>query len=270
MKIFSNNLVFQEEEKYDDVEEGQSPNKIIQKINNNNRNNYDQKSDINSKYVKIPEIPIYHSNNIQNVYKVNIPRKHQYSNKTINLMPNINSNLETPYKNNINVYNKKKLNSCFTASSIVSRKNSIISNPYTYHNDNINPLEYTPYNCFKEYHIKNKNDIKINDKNIPPNIVIKNIYEAEDYFNKNMNEGLLNLKNFEVIHSKNISSLDISNEEKKNNIPKDISKTLSRFLIKTNKNIKKKFLVVNQRMLEIMKLKIILILKVKKEVFQRL
>ena len=237
MKIFSNNLVFQEEEKYDDVEEMSSPNKIIKKINNNNRNNYEKKSNINSKHVKIPEIPIYHSNNIQKVHKVSNPRKHQYSNKTINLMPNNNFNLETPYKNNINVYNKKKLNSCFTASSIVSRKNSIISNPYT----NINPLEYTPYNCFTEYHIKNKNDIKINDKNIPPNIMIQNIYEVDDYFNKNMDEGLLNLKNFEVIHSKNISSLDISNEEKKNNRPKDISKTLSRFLIKKDKNIKKIF-----------------------------
>ena len=234
-----NNIAFKEEEKYNYKDETQSPNKIIRKINN--ESNYNKKPNIISKYIKMQKIPKSQINSIQNNYIQN-PKKYRYSYNTVNLLPK--NNLPSPIMknnpNNINIYNKKKIHNCFTCSSIVSGKNSIISIPPTnYPNGNLKPFEYIPNNYLSEYQMKNLNDIKIND-NIPPNNQIKDIYETEDFFNRNVKEGVLYLKDFEIYKTKDFSSIDRYNEEMKKK-QKNRSKTLSRFLIKPNKKRKKNF-----------------------------
>ena len=223
----------QEEEKLNNNIKIETPSRLIQKLNE--KKIYYQPYII-SKNIKMKQIPNY--NHIK-TYNPIASNQIQFSQKTYNLPPKINDNLHTPiaYKNNIynnNIYNKKKLNSCYTYSSVVSAKNSTKSNPYTnIQRNNINPINYIPYNC-TEFQMKNKTDIK-NENNKSPNILIKNIYPSDDYFTKNIKEGILCLKDYEILKSNKISFMDISNDKIKQNKKKDISQTLSRFLIKPKK-----------------------------------
>ena len=221
----------------ENIEDIQTPNKIIQKIYQ--ENNY--QPNIISKDIKINNIPKYIPYNNLNTYNSNKPVNNQYSHRTYNIVPTIyNGNMNTPitYKYNYKVYNKKKLINCY-ASSV---KNTFTSNPYTNaeNDDKLNLIEPNPYGTFTELKIENKKDINLNNNN-SPNIFIQNLYNTDELFNKNINEGLLYLKNYEIIKPNNLSNFDLSNEQLEQNNKKDISQTLSRFLIKTDKKYKKNF-----------------------------
>ena len=215
-------------------------NKIIQRFNQNK--NLNLEPDNVSKSEKISNIQEYSFNNDKlKPYEVISTNENKYSNEEINVLKTNNNlnNLNTS-KNNINVYNKKKVNNYLTSLSVTSSKNSYISNNYTNfdnNNNNIKNKEFNPYVCYTDYPIKNNNNIKkYTYNNKSPNILIQNIYEADDYFNQNIKEGLLYLKDFEVMKSNKLSFIDIHNEEIRKKNKKDITKTLSRFLIKPKNN----------------------------------
>ena len=221
----------QEEEKMNNNIKIETPSRLIQKINE--KNNYYQPYII-SKSIKIRNNPNY--NHIK-TYNPDTSNQIRYSQKTYNMIPKNSDNFHTPitYKNdinNINVYNKKKLKSYYTYSSIPYAKNSYGANPcQNIQNNDNNPINN---NC-TEFQEKNKTDLK-NENNNSPNILIQNIYGRDDYFSQNIKEGVLCLKDYEILKSNKISFIDISNDKIKKSRKNDISQTLSRFLIKPNKN----------------------------------
>ena len=190
------------------------------RINNNptNKINYDSDERQNMKYIKKRNNKIISSNNLS--------KKNN----------NINNS-----RNNINVYTKKKLSDVIVSSSATSGINSILSN--TQKNNMLNNIEYIENSNMNNNNINNIYNIKTTN-NKSTNILIKNIYSNDDYFNTNINEGLLHLKDFEIYKSDKISQFDIENEKKKKNQNKnsDTIKSLSHFLIKTEKkNPKRRF-----------------------------
>ena len=220
------------DQQYENIENIQAPNKIIQKIyqENNYQPNFTS-NDIKSNNIQ-KNIPY---NNIK-TYNSNKSNNYQYSPPTYNIMPNNDENMNTPisYKYNYKIYSKKKLITSYG-------KNTFTQNSYiNIENNKLNPLKYYPYGNFTEFQKDKANSIKAKN-NKSPNIFIQNIYDSEDYFNKNINEGLLYLKNFEIIKSNNLTLFELSNEQLEQNNKKDISQTLSRFLIRTDKKYKKNF-----------------------------
>ena len=186
------------------------------KFNNNpiNKINYDCDERPNMKYIKKRYIKFNSNNNI--------------------LKKNNNSHTS---RNNINVYTKKKLSDVIVTSSATSGINSILSN--TQKNNILNNIEYvenTTNNNMNTNNINNIYNIKTTN-NKSTNILIKNIYSNDDYFNANINEGLLHLKDFEIYKSDKISQFDIENEKNQNNQNKkgDTIKSLSQILIKSEK-----------------------------------
>lgn len=186
------------------------------KFNNNpiNKINYDCDERTNMKYIKKRYIKFNSNNNI--------------------LIKNNNSHNS---RNNINVYTKKKLSDVIVTSSATSGINSILSN--TQKNNILNNIEYvenTTNNNMNTNNINNIYNIKTTN-NKSTNILIKNIYSNDDYFNANINEGLLHLKDFEIYKSDKISQFDIENEKNQNNQNKkgDTIKSLSQILIKSEK-----------------------------------
>ena len=261
--------VDEEEEKYEKSGETKIPNNIMEKIDmeDNLEDNFEQEFII-PKYIKKvhnnPQYP-FKSNNIRKVGNNRNNSKNNHKYKTINMLPNNNLNIINPLHynthnfnnnnninnvnntnntNNNNIYNKKRFSNNFTFSSIHSAKNSYISNQNNnLPNSNIKPIEYIQESYYTERQMKNNDDLKIikNNLNIPPNIMVKKIYEIDDYFNKNLQKGLLNLKDIEVLKSNKISLIDISNEEIQKNVNnnKNISNTLGYFITKSNNKYKK-------------------------------
>lgn len=236
------NPKFMEEQKYENAE---TPSKIIQKINQGN--NYFQSNIISNKIKMNRIINNYQCNDSRtyNTDRTNKTNKNIYSNRTTNMLPKNNININTPiiYRNNNNsIYNKKKLSNCFTSSSIPSGKNSFSSN-LNMQNNNINIIENIPYKHHTELQEKNNNNMKKYKNNKTPNILIKKIYETEDFFNKDIKEGLLYLKDFKVLKPNDYLFMDTSNDETEKNKKnkKVISPNLSKYLIKIDKKPKKNF-----------------------------
>ena len=136
-------------------------------------------------------------------------------------------------RNTVNIYSKKKLSDGLISSSATSGINSLLSN--TQKNNilsNIEFIEEYPNNNIENNNINNIYNIKTTN-NKSTNILIKNIYSNDDYFNRNINEGMLHLKDFEIYKSNKISQFDMEKQTEKSNENKDIRKSLSQILIKS-------------------------------------
>ena len=243
--LFKKEKVNEEEKKNENIREIKAPNKIIQKINL--EKNFDQPFII-SKYIKLPNNRKANPNMI-NLKKFNNYDKLKYiqhisKSKNAPLKNNIDrislySSNKNITNNNINIYNKKRLSSDFTFSSIPSKKNSFISN-LNLSTNNINNNEYIPYINYMDYQIKNRDNLKINNKEKRySNILIKNIYGIDDYFDKNTKKGILDLKNIEILKTKKISIIDISNKEILKNKIKNFRNSLGNFITKSNEKMRK-------------------------------
>ena len=222
------------------IEKNQSPNSILKKIN--------QKTNKDKLDFKIEEIKININNPINYKNYEDIGSKNKMFPKKIKTITNqnnkkiINDKKNKVEKNlkNSNIYFKKKLSDGLVSSSFSSGTNSILSN--TQKNDILGKSEYIENNTVNNIENNNINNIynirTTNNKST--NILIKNIYSNEDYFNTNIKEGFLHLKDFEIFKSNKISQFDIEKKMKNNNdkMNKDINKSLSMLLIKTGKKDK--------------------------------
>ena len=222
------------------IEKNQSPNSILKKIN--------QKTNKDKLDFKIEEIKININNPINYKNYEDVDPKNKMFPKKIKTITNqnnkkiINDKKNKVEKNlkNSNIYFKKKLSDGLVSSSFSSGTNSILSN--TQKNDILGKSEYIENNTVNNIENNNINNIynirTTNNKST--NILIKNIYSNEDYFNTNIKEGFLHLKDFEIFKSNKISQFDIEKKMKNNNdkMNKDINKSLSMLLIKTGKKDK--------------------------------
>ena len=220
--------------KYENYEESQPPNIILNKINMDYNN---KMSNIITKNIRINTNPI---NKINKNNNVNDSRNNGYIKKNKNFVyPN--NTMDIPQKNNIflnnsrniNIYTKKKLSDGLISSSATSGVNSNISN--TQKNNNIEYIENNTINNIENNNANNIYNIKTTN-NKSTNILIKNIYSNDDYFNRNLSEGLLHLKDFEIYKSNKISQYDIENEKikQRESFNKESNKPLSMFLIKSD------------------------------------
>jgi hypothetical protein len=230
-----------EEEKFD----SKRPHRLIQK---GRQEPIYEPPYIISKYIKIPNNPNFSPlNNINNIKKINyqnnptprtnniFPQKNNINRinptqKVNDTSKNIISNINT---DTVNIYNRKRLSRISnnaTFSTIGSRKNSYFSNI----NNNLNKFDNIPFDFNAEMQAKNKDDIKVGKSNIKsPNILVKQIYESDDIFTKNLGKGLLCLKDIEVIKTNKISLLDLANEDLMKNKDAKNNKSLGHFLAKS-------------------------------------
>ena len=220
--------------KYDNFDNNLPPNIILNRINNDTNHQY---PNIISKSIRISTNPIktinYYDNDneCRNIRYIKKSKNIIYPNNTVNLP------VKNNYSGNNNIYCKKRLNDGFIPSSVTSGVNSSISN--TQRNNILNNIEYINNNSDNNIENNNVNNIynikTTNNKST--NILIKNIYSNDDYFNTNIKEGLLHLKDFEIYKSNKISQLDIENEniKQRESINREINKPLSLFLIKSEK-----------------------------------
>ena len=223
---------------YKKISKIQTPNKIIEKINQIKNETNDNQPIIIPNKIKTIKISTNYQNNLKTYNNQNKYNNYEYTYRTSQKNKILNTS-STYNNNNTQIYNKKKLNNYYYTSSsgVTSGKNSFISNPDIINqnsnkNNNVNPIENIPYKNCTEFQIKNQNDIKT--KTIKsPNQLIQSIYQTEDYFNKNIKEGFLYLKNYEIIKPNNYNFININNLEIEKR-KKDISHTLSRFLNKRN------------------------------------
>ena len=223
---------------YKKISKIQTPNKIIEKINQIKNETNDNQPIIIPNKIKTIKISTNYQNNLKTYNNQNKYNNYEYTYRTSQKNKILNTS-STYNNNNTQIYNKKKLNNYYYTSSsgVTSGKNSFISNPDIINqnsnkNNNVNPIENIPYKNCTEFQIKNQNDIKT--KTIKsPNQLIQSIYQTEDYFNKNIKEGFLYLKNYEIIKPNNYNFININNLEIEKR-KKDISHTLNRFLNKRN------------------------------------
>ena len=220
--------------KYDNFDNNLPPNIILNRINNDTNHQY---PNIISKSIRIRTNPIKTINYYDND---NECRNIRYIKKSKNIIyPNntVNFPVKNNYSGNNNIYCKKRLNDGFIPSSVTSGVNSSISN--TQRNNILDNIEYINNNSdnnIEKNNVNNIYNIKTTN-NKTTNILIKNIYSNDDYFNTNIKEGLLHLKDFEIYKSNKISQLDIENEniKQRESINREINKPLSLFLIKSEK-----------------------------------
>jgi len=224
------------------IEYSQPPNVILNNITK--KLNYEYPSIITKK-IKFNNNPInkinYDSDERQNMKYI---KKRNYKINTNNNNLSEKDNNSHNSKNKNNVYTKKKLSDIIVSSSATSGINSILSN--TQKNNMLNNIEYVENDTNNNMNTNNINNIynikTTNNKST--NILIKNIYSNDDYFSTNINEGLLHLKDFEIYKSDKISQFDIEKEKNQNNPNKngDTIKSLSQFLIKTEKKNQNRYL----------------------------
>ena len=174
------------------IEKNQSPNSILKKIN--------QKTNKDKLDFKIEEIKININNPINYKNYEDVDSKNKMFPKKIKTITNQNNKkihyndkknkVEKNLKNS-NIYFKKKLSDGLVSSSFSSGTNSILSN--TQKNDILGKSEYIENNTVNNIENNNINNIynirTTNNKST--NILIKNIYSNEDYFNTNIKEGFL-------------------------------------------------------------------------------
>ena len=219
--------------KFEIQENNLPPNIILEQIKN--QSNYGI-NNIITKNIRFNKNPInkidYGKDDMKNLKYIKITKKKinlNYSNNNPINKIGVNNNS----RNTVNIYSKKKLSDGLISSSATSGINSLLSN--TQKNNilsNIEFIEEYPNNNIENNNINNIYNIKTTN-NKSTNILIKNIYSNDDYFNRNINEGMLHLKDFEIYKSNKISQFDMEKQTEKSNENKDIRKSLSQILIKS-------------------------------------
>ena len=219
--------------KFEIQENNLPPNIILEQIKN--KSNYGI-NNIITKNIRFKKNSInkidYDKDDMKNIKYIKKTKKKINSNYSNNNPINkigVNNNS----RNTVNIYSKKKLSDGLISSSATSGINSLLSN--TQKNNilsNIEFIEEYPNNNIENNNINNIYNIKTTN-NKSTNILIKNIYSNDDYFNRNINEGMLHLKDFEIYKSNKISQFDMEKQTEKSNENKDIRKSLSQILIKS-------------------------------------
>ena len=219
--------------KFEIKENNLPPNIILEQIKN--QSNYGI-NNIITKNIRFKKNSInkidYDKDDMKNIKYIKKAKKKINSNYSNNNPINkigVNNNS----RNTVNIYSKKKLSDGLISSSATSGINSLLSNIQKNNIlSNIEFIEEYPNNNIENNNINNIYNIKTTN-NKSTNILIKNIYSNDDYFNRNINEGMLHLKDFEIYKSNKISQFDMEKQTEKSNENKDIRKSLSQILIKS-------------------------------------